>query len=296
MCEPRLRQLLQTLSQTIGRSDYEESYLSDLESSLDALLGQEHQHSVGKGLTSKLFAEYHDQCEAYATLMFEQILESIDSHPNSSGEQTLQHWPRMSPSLLLQHLAHDQRNKIPSAWKDRIVDYGVALTALQRAGRLLQLHATLVKGSRKTELVSSGSSSQAIDLLKELRNPGHLNWKPYEYPEYLLMEVESGILIREVQQQIASEMRKPSIEGNAVMQLNMGEGKSTVITPMVAAALADGSQLVRVVVAKPQSKQMAQMLISKFGGLLGRRIYYMPFSQSLQLERAAAETMLEVLR
>ena len=80
------------------------------------------------------------------------------------------------------------------------------------------------------------------------------------------------------------------------MQLNMGEGKSTVITPMVAAALADGSQLVRVVVAKPQSKQMAQMLISKFGGLLGRRIYYMPFSRSLQLDRTAAETMLEVLR
>jgi len=91
------------------------------------------------------------------------------------------------------------------------------------------------------------------------------------------MEVESGIMIREVQQQIASEMREPSVSGNAVMQLNMGEGKSTVITPMVAAALADGTQLVRVVVAKPQSKQMAQMLISKFGGLLRRRIYYMPF-------------------
>jgi hypothetical protein len=202
----------------------------------------------------------------------------------------------MSPSLLLQHLAHDQRNALPGAWKDRIVNYGLALTALQRAGRLLQLHSALEKGGRKAQAVTSDEGSQAIDLLNELRNPGHLNWNPSAYPEYLLMEVESSILIRDVQQQIATEMRAPSIDGNAVMQLNMGEGKSTVITPMVAAALADGTQLVRVVVAKPQSKQMAQMLISKFGGLLRRRIYYMPFSRSLQLDKAAAETMLDVLR
>jgi hypothetical protein len=202
----------------------------------------------------------------------------------------------MSPSLLLQHLAHDQRNALPGAWKDRIVNYGLALTALQRAGRLLQLHSALEKGGRKAQAVTSDKGSQAIDLLNELRNPGHLNWNPSAYPEYLLMEVESSILIRDVQQQIATEMRAPSIDGNAVMQLNMGEGKSTVITPMVAAALADGTQLVRVVVAKPQSKQMAQMLISKFGGLLRRRIYYMPFSRSLQLDKVAAETMLDVLR
>ena len=294
--QPRLRHLLQTLSQTIGKSNYEMSYSSDLESSLDALLGQEQQHSVTRGLTSKMFAEYHDECEKYATTMYEQILDSINSHPNSSAERTSQHWPRMSPSLLLQYLAHDQRNELPGAWKIRIVKYGVALTALQQASRLLQLYASWEKSGRSRQAVTSDSGSEAIDLLNELRNPGHTNWRPRDYPEYLLMEVESGIMIREVQQQIASEMREPSVSGNAVMQLNMGEGKSTVITPMVAAALADGTQLVRVVVAKPQSKQMAQMLISKFGGLLRRRIYYMPFSRSLQLNKPAAETMLEVLR
>jgi hypothetical protein len=68
--QPRLRHLLATLSQTIGRSNYERSYLSDLESSLDALLRQDQQHSVNKGLTSKLFEEYHSDCEAYATTMY----------------------------------------------------------------------------------------------------------------------------------------------------------------------------------------------------------------------------------
>lgn len=292
----RLQSLLQTLGQTIGKSKYEKSYASDLESSLHALLGQNQQRSLSKRFTSELFADYRHECEDYATKMYEQILASINSHHNSFGERTLQHWPRMSPSLLLQHLAHDQRNELPEVWRNRIIDYGIALTALQRAGRLQHLHAVFEKSSRDTQMVTTDRSSQAIDLINELSNEGHVNWSPHEYPEYLLMEVESGIMIREVQQQIASEMRNPSIDGNAVMQLNMGEGKSTVIIPMVAAALADGSQLVLVVVAKPQSKQMAEMLISKFGSLLRRRIYYMPFSRSLQLDKSAAETMLDVLK
>jgi hypothetical protein len=110
------------------------------------------------------------------------------------------------------------------------------------------------------------------------------------------MEIKSAIMIREVQEQIASEMRSPSSSGtNAVMQLNMGEGKSTVIIPMVAAALADGSQLVRVIVAKPQSKQMAQMLLAKLGGLVKRRVCYMPFSRSLKLTNTAAATMFRTM-
>lgn len=73
------------------------------------------------------------------------------------------------------------------------------------------------------------------------------------------------------------------------MQLNMGEGKSSVIAPAVTAALADGSRLVRVVVAKPQSRQMLHMLISKLGGLLNRRIFHLPFSRDLQSRLTIAD-------
>jgi hypothetical protein len=48
---------------------------------------------------------------------------------------------------------------------------------------------------------------------------------------------------------------------------------------------------VRVVVAKPQSKQMLQMLIAKLGGLLNRRIYHMPFSRELRLDEADAQAI-----
>ncbi|KAF8450068.1 hypothetical protein BDZ91DRAFT_802874 [Kalaharituber pfeilii] len=47
------------------------------------------------------------------------------------------------------------------------------------------------------------------------------------------------------------------------MQLNMGEGKSSVIVPIVAAALADKKKLVRVVVLKPLSGQMFHLLVQK---------------------------------
>ena len=80
------------------------------------------------------------------------------------------------------------------------------------------------------------------------------------------------------------------------MQLNMGEGKSSVIVPIVAAALADDSRLVRVIVAKPQSKQMFQMLVSKMGGLLDRRVYHMPFSRALRLGEAEANAIGSIYR
>lgn len=41
-------------------------------------------------------------------------------------------------------------------------------------------------------------------------------------------------------------------------------------------------------VAKPQSQQMFQMLLSKLGGLLGRQIYHMLVSHSLKFSIAEA--------
>lgn len=168
--------------------------------------------------------------------------------------------------------------KLTDAWKKCIIKYGLALTELQRSERLASL------------------SGNLIDLSDELLNIGHLNWKPSEFPESLLLEVESGIMIREVQEEIARHMRSPSSNENAVMQLNMGEGKSSVIVPIVAAALADGTRLIRVIVAKPQSKQMFQMLIAKLGGLLGRRIYHMPFSRALRLQVSQADAIGKIYR
>jgi hypothetical protein len=80
----------------------------------------------------------------------------------------------------------------------------------------------------------------------------------------------------------------PSSGSNSVMQLNMGLGKSSVIVPMAAATLADGTQLVRVIVLKPLAMQMFELLAKRLGGMINRRIYYMPISRSLTLDAVQA--------
>lgn len=90
--------------------------------------------------------------------------------------------------------------------------------------------------------------------------------------------------------------RSPPSMQNVVMQLNMGEGKSSVIVPLVTVALADGFRLVRIIVGKPQSRQMFQMLITKLGGLLNRRIFHLPFSRSLRLTETDTQAIFQECR
>jgi hypothetical protein len=63
----------------------------------------------------------------------------------------------------------------------------------------------------------------------------------------------------------------------------MGEGKSHVIVPLVAVALADSYKLVRVVVLKPLAGQMFHLLVERLSGLSDRRIFYLPFSRDITM-------------
>ena len=82
-------------------------------------------------------------------------------------------------------------------------------------------------------------------------------------------------------------MYRPSAEGSVTLQLNMGEGKSSVIIPMAACSLADGQTLVRVVVLKSLVPQMFQLLVDRVAGLANRRVAYFPFSRQINLRSAA---------
>jgi hypothetical protein len=136
----------------------------------------------------------------------------------------IEHCPRISPAFWLRQLNQKNFDKLSDEWKTLIVRYGLAITELRRAHRLL------------------GLFDNPLDLAKEYLNKGHENWEPARFPESLLFEAESGIMIRTVQEQVAGLMRSPPSGRNSMMQLNMGEGKSAVIIPIVAASLADGSR------------------------------------------------------
>ncbi|MBE3047384.1 DUF3638 domain-containing protein, partial [Candidatus Bathyarchaeota archaeon] len=271
---------------------FEKDYVAKLQQSVDSLATRkcESVHILPNAVEAHLAA-----CKDRSSLIYKTICDTLSSHMSSLFAAKLprpdlelgiadlcfsNHWPRLSPSLLLQNLAQEKRRVLSCAWKRSIVEYGVALVAQQRAERMM----------------AAARCNDMAALSSELLNRGHENWDPTEYPDSLLLEVESGITIRCVQEEIAARMRLPPGRRNAVMQLNMGEGKSSVIVPIVASALADGKRLVRVFVAKPQSKQMLEMLTSKLGGLLDRVVFQMPISRDLQVTKPEAEFMRKMLK
>jgi hypothetical protein len=86
-------------------------------------------------------------------------------------------------------------------------------------------------------------------------------------------------------------MISPTSRRNVSLQFNMGEGKSSVIVPLVASTLANGSNLVRVVTLKPHSNQMFQLLVNRLSGLANRPIFYAPISRSLRLNASFVITI-----
>ncbi|KAG6335416.1 hypothetical protein ID866_3677 [Astraeus odoratus] len=132
------------------------------------------------------------------------------------------------------------------------------------------------------------------DLCKEMENTGCDGWNANSYPDWLLIQLEGNFLIRRIQANVAFEMIAPQSGENTALQLHMGEGKSSVIVPMAALALADGDQLVRVVVPKALITQMYQLLVDRLGGLTNRRIYHIPFSRSLQMDQSRVK-MLQII-
>ncbi|KAK4160024.1 hypothetical protein QBC43DRAFT_326010 [Cladorrhinum sp. PSN259] len=264
----RLSALIDDLSEVGGLQTYQASYLGELRCSMASEVPPRHDTAIPEDLFRNLnWARKEYECVRRGlqlALMGPSIAYQVC---NDAGV-----YPRISPIFLLQRLTRSLWTQLSKQWRCCLINFALSLVYLQRAERLYSYGSDL---PRRRE-----------DLQRELSNRGnHENpeWDPLEYPESLLLEIEQGIMIRPVQNEIASVMRSPPGMENSVMQLNMGEGKSSVIVPIVAAALANGKQLVRVVVAKPQSNQMTHLLINKLGGLMNRQVFYLPFSRSIQL-------------
>ena len=121
-------------------------------------------------------------------------------------------WPRASPRDVLNKLTLSQRSHLSEPWKTVLVEYAESITMVQRTLRI----------SRLTK------RAYRAEMERELSNPGRVGWDGMSHPDWLLVELESNLLVRQVQAEIANEMLAPSSGKNAVVQLNMGEGKSSV--------------------------------------------------------------------
>ncbi|KAF5540060.1 hypothetical protein FNAPI_10600 [Fusarium napiforme] len=263
-----------------AKLDYEHRYLRELKDSLSSLHGHVESELKGEQLRKLpgLLQDHLEKCESHLTKLQESLLSSLSTSRTLSPTmytvlEKAEFLPRISPTQLLQLLRPAQWKTLSAGWKESLIHYGIAITSLQRAKRLVRFQ------------------SSHVDLVRELENGGHQSWCPYDHPEWLLLECESEIMIRDIQQQIAEQMISPPENQNSVMQLNMGEGKSTVIVPIIATALNDGTKLVQVIVAKPQAKQMHQMLVAKLSGLLDQPVYLLPFSRDTKMDIHTADAI-----
>ena len=121
-------------------------------------------------------------------------------------------WPSRGPQSLLSLLSLPLRPKLDVDWLKAIFGYAEALAATQRDRRKASL--------KHLGLDAEGSSETA--------NRGGEGWEAVTYPDWLLIQLDADLLIRPVQASIAQEMMHPSSEQNITMQLDMGEGKSSV--------------------------------------------------------------------
>ncbi|KAE8342468.1 hypothetical protein BDV24DRAFT_162359 [Aspergillus arachidicola] len=97
---------------------------------------------------------------------------------------------------------------MPDSWKDSIIGYGLALAGLQRAKRLLNC------------------VDNKKDLIREIENPGHRNRNPYDFPESLLLEVESGLMIRGNQDGLADFIHSDQSQAASLIATRCREFRS----------------------------------------------------------------------
>ncbi|KAF8601976.1 hypothetical protein BDV93DRAFT_495249 [Ceratobasidium sp. AG-I] len=215
--------------------------------------------------------------QSYREYMFDVFADICEYlGPSTSVEQVVSVagvWPCRTPRAILRRLSLWGRHSLTEDWKQALLTYAQAFVEYQRTQHLARLAQENKREEffKELDIESTGPNAAAHD------------------PDWLLVQIDGNFRARDVQSKVASEMISPSSGANTVLQLNMGEGKSSVIVPIIAAALADGSRLVRVIVLKPLWRQMFELLVSRLAGLAGRRVYYLPFGRHIRVGSAEAQ-------
>ncbi|KAG8829423.1 hypothetical protein FRC17_006582 [Serendipita sp. 399] len=195
-------------------------------------------------------------------------------------------WPDISPRVLLRLLSVKNRTRASNEWVRYLICYGISIRDSMRLDRMLEYHLS----KRDAQLLAECQWSQ--------------QWDVFKFPEWILIEIDANFAIRGVQSDVAFKMLFPDGDRNAVMQLNMGEGKSSVrlspfhsdasdirlqvIIPIVASSATSGNGLVRVIVPRAQSKQQLHILRRTLTDLCDHRVFLLPFHRTLSLDHQSA--------
>ena len=205
-----LREMLSRFVES--KSSVRKRYGQDLLGSVDALesLSAVSTHALDNQWSLRAFSEEIQQGKYFV----EDSLRAITSACSEGGLQDLWLtngglWPAATPTTVLQHIRSLSSTILPRNMRSLLFKYGLAIVHLQKA---LRCEDALLRG--KSQL-----------LQDEQGNTGHENWQPHQHPDWLLLEIDSNILIRKGQVDVALATMNPATNSNSVLQMNMGEGK-----------------------------------------------------------------------
>ncbi|KAF7977091.1 hypothetical protein HWV62_4673 [Athelia sp. TMB] len=258
-----------------SRDSFHRHYGNALDDSRKDLIN-DHVPNITVGIPYSLatIASYQNDCRAYFETVFTSIQRTLA--PRNTAETVLSVaglWPRYTFRSILEMMTLKNRPTLSQAWRRAFTTMAMSMLIYQRSCRLLKW----------------AVAGNADEFSKELENDAlHQREEKMTSFDWLLIQLDGDFLARPLQIRVAQEMISPSSSASTLLQLNMGEGKSSVIVPMVATALADSEKLVRVVVLKSLSKQMFHLLVERLCGLANRQIFYLPFSRSVKMEAEQA--------
>lgn len=122
-------------------------------------------------------------------------------------------WPKMNILTLLSELRSTSNCTFSRGVKEAIVDLGTRITAWQR---LLRIEDAFLKQNEQ-------------QLQEERKNEGHINWNPLTRTDWLLLEIDSNVMLRADHIEVANATIAPDSCSNSVVQLLMGKGKTSEI-------------------------------------------------------------------
>jgi hypothetical protein len=159
--QDRLEQLCRSL-QHFAASRTQHHYVEQLRASCAALSEQVDSGPEPRNVAADfpaLLQKYLCDCKIFFE-RFNHILTKCVNNSSLFSDRiglSTNHSIRISPQFWLGQLHRDRFESLSDAWKSIIIKYGVAITHLHRAARLVAL------------------SDKPIDLYKELRHVGHSN-------------------------------------------------------------------------------------------------------------------------
>ena len=135
-------------------------------------------------------------------------------HPQAKWLQLVDLWPIVTVTDLLTELRSTSGTTFGNGTKETLVKLGVAVTKQQQ---LLRIQDAQKRNKDQQQ------HSELANLV------GHTNWDPLEFTDWLLLEIDGDVMLREEQVQVALATISPASGQNSVLQLLMGKGKTSCI-------------------------------------------------------------------